>query len=75
VDDHRLFVGVAVEHDHLEESSGSVGSDDQGPPVACDQTDRIADGVGDVLVSDTVLAGAVRDLRETRKPCRVIASR
>lgn len=66
MDDDRLFVGVVVEHDHFKQLSGSVGSDNKGSPFASDQPDRIADGVGDVFVGDAVLAGAVRDLDETR---------
>lgn len=66
MDDHRLLVWVIVEHDDLEKAPGSVGSDNEGPPFAGDEPDRVANRVGDVLVRDTVLAGAVRDLPGTR---------
>lgn len=66
MDDHRLFVWVVVENDDFEKASGSVRPDNEGPPFASDESDRVADRMGDVLVRDTMLAGAVRDLHMTR---------
>ena len=66
MDDHRLLVGIVIEYDDFKKSSGSVGSDHKGSSFAGDKPNRVTDGVRDVVVRDTVLAGAVRDLHETR---------
>ena len=66
MDDHRLFVRVVVENNDLKQAPGTVGTDDEGSPVAADESDRVADCVGDVFVRDSVLAGAVRDFHVTR---------
>ena len=34
----RIIAGVVVEDDDLEQASGSVGADDEGPPVAGDES-------------------------------------
>lgn len=60
MDDHGVTVGVE-DHD-LEELSVPSWSNDEQSVVLEDCSELVADGMGDVDVSDPVFPGAVRDL-------------
>lgn len=58
MDRHESIVGQ-FEHDHLQQVSGSVGSDDEdlgriGVGIDVDHDERTASGMRDVLIGDAV---------------------
>jgi hypothetical protein len=62
MDDDRIFVRIVVEDDDLELSTRNIRADDEIPAFAGNHPKRISDGMVDVLISDPVLARAVRYL-------------
>jgi hypothetical protein len=66
VDHDGLLVRVIVEDHDFEQPAGSIGADDKVPSIAVNHAEGVADGVSDVLVADTVLTRAVRDLHEDK---------
>ncbi len=67
MDRHRL--AVVVKGDDFQEPPGPVGTDVEITIALAHNADGIADCVLDVLVGNTVLARAVRDLHLCRLPC------
>lgn len=62
MDHNRLLLRVVVQDDHLEQSAGTVRTDDKVPPFTGDHSKGMANGMVNVLVADAVPAGAIRDL-------------
>ncbi len=62
VDHDRLLLWVVIEDHDLEQSAGSICSNDKISSLAVDNTQRVADDVSDVLVEDAVPSRTVRNL-------------
>ena len=79
MNDDRLFIRVVVQNHHLERPTRAIRADDEIPTLASDHPKRIADRMLDVLITDPVLARAIRDLYRdkvalsqdgtSRRPC------
>lgn len=57
-----LFIGVVVQDDDLEQTTGPIRGDHEIPPLTRDDAYGIANRMLDVFVADTVPSGAGRDL-------------
>ncbi len=67
MDDHWLFVRQVIEDDDFQQLSAPIWADKQIATVAGHHADGVSHRVQDVVVLDTMLACAVRDLHtETR---------
>ena len=70
VDHDRVFIGIVVEDHDLQQSTRSIGADEQVPTLSVDDPDRVTQGVLDVLVVDAMTSSTVSDLHVgTRVPC------
>lgn len=67
MDSHRL--SVVVENDDFKEPTGPVSTDIEVTVTLSHHADGIVHRVLDVVVSNTVLTRAVRDLHLCRLPC------
>lgn len=61
MNDDRLFVRIVVEDDHLKQANRAIRADDEIAALASDHPKEIAERVVDVLITDPVLARALRD--------------
>jgi len=64
MDHHRIFVGVVVEHDHLEQLTRGGRTDQQDTVALTELADRVHHRVHRVVVRDAVPPSAFGDLHE-----------
>ena len=67
--DHDGVV-IGVEDDDLEQTTVTVGADDENAIDPRNGSQRVAGGMEDVFVGDAVLTGALGDLYADRLPCQ-----
>jgi len=66
MNDDRLFIRVVVQNHHLDQPTRAIRSDDEIPALTSDHPKGIADRMLEVLITDPVLARAIRDLRRDK---------
>jgi hypothetical protein len=73
MNDDRLFVRIVVKDDHLEQSTRTIRADDEITALSNYHPQGIADRVVDVLIADSVLTRAVRDLHLDKVTLSIVA--